>query len=300
MSTTPHVYILLPVHNRRKVTEKFIRCLLSQNYRNWHLVLIDDGSSDGTGDMARSLTDNLTILRGQGHWWWGGALQQGYKWIGRKNPLPDDVVLIANDDTAFGADFLANGVSVLKPRSLLLAQLHDMNGVFLEVGARWDWGRLTCVAVTDGAEINCFSTRGLFLRARDFLEIGGFHPHILPHYLSDYEFTLRAGRKGFSYQTSPDVFLRYDESLTGIRSVFGQSTFRALLMNLSIRSAGNPIYWTSFLLLACPGRSVAINVVRVWWGFVIPLRKKVGAFLGAVRRILRWTKGKIRALWATG
>jgi len=78
---TPWVYVLAPVHNRRATTEKFIRCLLAQTHVNWHLVLIDDGSKDGTEAMARALVrdTSLTVLRGTGNWWWAGSLQQGYR-----------------------------------------------------------------------------------------------------------------------------------------------------------------------------------------------------------------------------
>jgi glycosyltransferase involved in cell wall biosynthesis len=38
------VYILLPVHNRKEVTQSFIKCLNAQSVKDFHLVLIDDGS----------------------------------------------------------------------------------------------------------------------------------------------------------------------------------------------------------------------------------------------------------------
>ena len=53
-------YILLPVHNRREITQKFIECLKSQTYQNYKLVLIDDGSSDGTAAMVQSQISDLT------------------------------------------------------------------------------------------------------------------------------------------------------------------------------------------------------------------------------------------------
>ena len=73
------VFILLPVHNRRHITERFIDSLLAQTYNKYQLVLIDDGSTDGTADMVSMKVppDKLTILSGNGTWWWAGSLQQG-------------------------------------------------------------------------------------------------------------------------------------------------------------------------------------------------------------------------------
>ena len=62
----PCIYILLPVHNRREITRDFIDCLVTQTCQNYHLVLIDDGSTDGTDQMVRERVENLTVIRGNG------------------------------------------------------------------------------------------------------------------------------------------------------------------------------------------------------------------------------------------
>ena len=107
------IYILLPVHNRREITRDFIDCLVSQTWQHYHLVLIDDGSTDGTEQMVRERIDNLTVIRGNGDWWWAGSLQQGVNFLKNKGLSPDDYVLIANDDVVFGKDFLSKGISIL-------------------------------------------------------------------------------------------------------------------------------------------------------------------------------------------
>src|SRR6266702_7072869 len=243
----PRIFILLPVHNRQATTRLFIDSLAAQTYANWQLVLIDDGSSDNTEAM----------------------------------------VLIINDDTEFGPDFLANAVKALAPRSLLLAQLYNQAGEFVEAGVRWNWGKFDWAGVKQGeGGINCFSTRGLFLWARDFREIGGFHPTLLPHYLSDYEFTMRAHRKGFALTSSPDVFVRYNEGLTGIRSLDKESIGQRIRKGLSVKSTDNPIYWTSFILLACPWRHAPRNISIVWKRFLAPIINQVRADRVA-RRVAR-------------
>ena len=305
---TPWIYVLAPVHNRCATTEKFVRCLLAQTYANWHLVLVDDGSKDGTEAMARSLVPkgSLTVLKGKGNWWWAGSLQQGYRWL-KRNARPQDFVLTMNDDTEFGPEFLGRAVKAIKPGAVMLAQLYNMKDEFVELGVRWDWSQLLAYSVTAGNDFNCFATRGLFLRVRDFVDLGGFHPVVLPHYLSDYELTVRAHRRGYRLMTSPEFRLRYDDSeaLTGIRSTAGHSTLRSLRLNLSIRSTANPIYWTSFVFLASPKRYLAANIYRVWWRYLGPVRADVWNFFEPVRRFIApikffysRVKGKIKREWA--
>ncbi len=291
--SSPRILIVLPVHNRRETTALFIRCLLAQSYANWHLLLIDDGSADGTADMARAAVSRLTVLQGTGDWWWGGALHQAYLWLKQRPDHFSDLVLIINDDTEFEPDFLDQAVRAVEPRSLLLAQLYDQAGAFLEAGVRWDWRNFTCMGVKETDGLNCFSTRGLFLWAQDFCEIGGFHPVLLPHYFSDYEFTMRAHRKGFSLISHPEVFLRYNDQLTGTRSHEGQSFLRYLKTSLSIRAINNPFYASSFVVLACPPRYLLANLATVWWRFWAPFITRLKLFRiahGTVRRIYRMAR----------
>ncbi|HUK05974.1 MAG TPA: glycosyltransferase, partial [Burkholderiales bacterium] len=55
------LYVLAPVHNRRALTERFIGCLKAQTDRDYRLVLIDDGSTDGTAQMARASGVPLSV-----------------------------------------------------------------------------------------------------------------------------------------------------------------------------------------------------------------------------------------------
>jgi GT2 family glycosyltransferase len=264
----PCIYILAPVHNRRDITVRFCHCLLAQTYDNWHLVLIDDGSTDGTSEMVRDLIPSATILRGTGNWWWAGSLDRGYRWLQGQSTGADDIVLIMNDDTEFDPTFLQAAVSALPRNSLLLSQLYDLaNGEFCEAGVRFEWRRLACWGENDPARINCFSTRGLFLRVDDMKKIGGFYPRMLPHYLSDYEYTMRAHRKGYSLATSPEVFIRYDATSTGIRELKPAPLREVIRTALSARATDNPIYWSSFVLLACPLRYIPRNLLLVWQRF---------------------------------
>jgi GT2 family glycosyltransferase len=271
-STDGLLYVLAPVHNRRALTEAFIGCLRRQSDRNYHLVLVDDGSTDGTAEMARAAGVPLTVLTGRGDWWWGGSLQQGYEFLRARPASGGEVVLILNDDTQFEPGFLAAGRAALarQPGALLLAQAwSERTGEFLDAGVKADWARLRFNPVRDPAEADCFSTRGLFLRLGDFLALGGFHPRLLPHYGSDYEFTMRARRRGFRLVSDASVRLRSNDATTGDRDPAAASLGEFLRRRFSRRSAHNPLYWTTFVLLACPARHLLPNLYRVWRDFLV-------------------------------
>jgi glycosyltransferase involved in cell wall biosynthesis len=49
---SPLVSIAMPVRNNRKTLELAVRSIQEQTYKNWELLLIDDGSTDGTVERA--------------------------------------------------------------------------------------------------------------------------------------------------------------------------------------------------------------------------------------------------------
>jgi GT2 family glycosyltransferase len=229
-------------------------------------VLIDDGSTDGTEQMVRERVENLTVIRGYGDWWWAGCLQQGFNFLKKEGLSHDDYVLIINDDVVFGKDFLTRGISILdkNKQTLLLAQFQEgKNSPPQETGIHADLRTLSFPKASSSSDINCLPTRGLFLRWRDFVDIGGFHPKILPHFLSDYEFTIRAHKKGYRCLTSPDVIV--SQNLHEIRKVSldNSSYFCYLGSFFSIKSYYNPIYQISFIFLACPVRWIPRNLLRI-------------------------------------
>jgi GT2 family glycosyltransferase len=263
----PKVYILLPVHNRRHVTEAFVECLLSQSLKNYHLVLIDDGSTDGTAEMVRGTLPNVTLLQGKGDWWWAGCLQKGIDWLKESRVTESDIILFINDDVTFKSDYLANAVAHFKDRTgfLLLSKWFcEEDESIRESGVNANLKTLTFAPAGSSVEINCLSTRGLFVRLADIEKIGDFHPRLLPHYLSDYEYTIRAATKGMRCETTDLVYLCPKLDSTGYRN-FGNLGFLEFLRKyFSIKSAENPVYWSAFVLLGVPGLWVLPNLGRVW------------------------------------
>ncbi|MFZ4855394.1 MAG: glycosyltransferase family 2 protein [Desulfuromonadaceae bacterium] len=279
------VYILLPVHNRCDVTRRFIDCLNAQTYQYFHLVLIDDGSTDGTSDMVYEHIAALTVIKGKGNWWWAGSLQQGYLWLQKQNISQDSIVLIINDDTIFEPDFIENAVMLLanQKRVLLCAYYFSLqDGRLIDSGLYIDWKLFTCIKTDNPNEINCLSTRGLFLRCSDFIEIGGFYPKILPHYYSDYEFTIRAFNKGFKLFSDSKLQLRGDESTTGLHSIEAKTTWHTIKKQFSIKTISNPAVESVYILLACPFPWLLINLLRVWHNSFSTLKV---AFLNDFRKM---------------
>lgn len=265
----PTIYILLPVHNRKEITRGFIDCLKAQSYSDYHLVLVDDGSSDGTADMVRQEVPAVTVLTGSGNWWWGGSLQQGLDWLKENVSDQNSLILFINDDVHFSPTYLADAVRIMseKPGVFMLSRYRSsITQKIRESGVVADLKKLTFREARDGEKINCLSTRGLFVHWTDVKENGDFYPKMLPHYFSDYEYTMRAYRKGFKCETSAELTIEENEETTGFH-VIKEKSFRTFLAKyFSIKSPINPVYFSSFVLLTCSPFWIAINLTRIWFG----------------------------------
>jgi GT2 family glycosyltransferase len=265
----PNIYLLLPVHNRREITGGFLECYCNQEGGRTTLIVIDDGSSDGTSEMVYRKNAGSVILRGNGHWWWAGSLQRGLDWITRQGVSDDDIVLFMNDDSRFDPDFITKGTAALaeSPGALVQATIRCADsGEVVDLGYVFEPSSLSFRPVNHGEAPNCLTTNGLFARWGDLKRIGGFHPHLLPHYLSDYEYTWRAGRRGLALTVSKKLELSWQRQSTGYRQIEAGKTREFLSKLFSPRYPSNPIYTTTFAFLACPLHLAFGHAVRIWRG----------------------------------
>lgn len=63
--TLPHISIGIPIYNAEKHLDIAIASVLLQTYQNWELILLDDGSTDSSLDIAKkyaSLDARITVL----------------------------------------------------------------------------------------------------------------------------------------------------------------------------------------------------------------------------------------------
>lgn len=247
------LYCVTAVHNRYAITEKYVKLLLGQTYRDFTLVLVDDGCTDGTADMVRRLMPTAVILQGDGNLYWGGALHMAYRWI-CDHAGAEDLVFIANDDGWFPEDYIQRGVEYLMkyPECLITGCGYDTGTGSVRDGAlRWNFAHADYAQeFVFNEPCSCASTRSLFLRAEVMKKVGGFHPILLPHYGSDSEWTIRAARKGFAVRSFEDLSYRFTEAKAPGDDVLGTSVRKLF----SKRSMRNPVYRINLILLATPIR----------------------------------------------
>jgi len=229
-----NIYIILPVHNRKEITKGFLECLKEQSYKNFTLILIDDGSTDGTKELLDDYYFKSVLIHGDGNLYWGGGLHEGYKYIQKvynKNIISgNDIVLICNDDIFFDNRLLESIVLELDTsgnNSIIHSTVYDKKTKnIVHNGIKYDFKKMSFKAAKSYEEINCLPTRCLFMRASAFVNVNGYKQKSIRHYLSDYYLTLSFYKEGYSLVQSIRVIVYLDCSTTkNIKKNFN-ATFR--------------------------------------------------------------------------
>lgn len=117
--------VLIPTYNEKENIEKIIRKVFSLDF-SFHVLIIDDGSPDGTAGIVRSLQvefpDRLFLEERHGKLGLGTAYIHGFKWC-----LARDYAYIFEMD----ADFSHN------PDDLIHLRQACLDGADLSIGSRY-------------------------------------------------------------------------------------------------------------------------------------------------------------------
>lgn len=59
-----HFSVIMPLYNKAPYVRKAVESVVGQTYRDWELVVVDDGSSDGSGEVVAGVADaRIRIIR---------------------------------------------------------------------------------------------------------------------------------------------------------------------------------------------------------------------------------------------
>ena len=60
-----NVDVVLPNNNKEKYLKEAIESVIAQTYKNWHMYILDDSSSDNSWEIIKKLSNlnNVTAIR---------------------------------------------------------------------------------------------------------------------------------------------------------------------------------------------------------------------------------------------
>jgi GT2 family glycosyltransferase len=189
--------VIIPVHNRRATTLACLgRLAANGDLRDFEVLVIDDGSTDGTSEEIARLHPGVLVRRGDGTLFWGGAIAAGMRTALDAGPRQ---LIWLNDDCLPRPGTLPGLVAALEadPGSIVVPRC-----VVTGTGAAWPNGFTGRRRVTgrdgetlrlDGASGYCAGVGSTVSSA-----LGPVDAVRFPHYCADTAYTLKASRGGFA------------------------------------------------------------------------------------------------------
>ena len=106
------IHIIIPVHNRLAATLRCIKSIQKQKIKKkLNIIIVDDGSSDGTSAYIAKNFSNIKILKGSGFMFWGGAVNFGIESVLKKKK-PGDWVLLINNNVELKTETISSLISI--------------------------------------------------------------------------------------------------------------------------------------------------------------------------------------------
>jgi GT2 family glycosyltransferase len=252
MAQRPTIYIVIPVYNRLDATRECLESLSCQTFQHFKVVLIDDGSTDGTSESVNEKYPEVTILKGNGQLWWTGATNLGVRYA-LQYCREDDYVLTLNNDTVLPPAYLETMMSLARqaPSALIgsIARDYRHRDICVDEGVAIRWFsakfiKLKAPSNTSRSDsfysVSALTGRGTLIPVSVFRNIGLYDAQNFPHYAADYDFALRAVEAGYDLLLHPTCYLYSRTDLTGISNVHNRVSFALWLKSFnSIKSPNN-------------------------------------------------------------
>ena len=201
------IAVLIACHNRRETTLRGLRFLHQQEmplgYR-LRVVLVDDGSSDGTGDAVRREFPQVTVIRGDGSYFCFHSI-----YVAWNAARPADFYLWLNDDVDLEPTALRRLVDVYEASAdtatIVVGATRDpATGKTCTGGIRrQSWHQGEVMPPTDQVQM-CDSMNGnIVLVPRQAEERIGMMDERYTHMFGDADYGLRARKAGIPVLLAP-------------------------------------------------------------------------------------------------
>ena len=265
-------HVVIPVFNRIQLTTRCLESLLAQTEKGMDIIVIDDGSTDGTSEVIPERFPEVQIIAGDGTLWWSGAVNLGIQQA-LLSAAPEDYILLVNNDTYFDPIFLARcrEAAVKYPKSLVGSVLVDSFTGQKQGGVRINWYTAKHTWLNSGKGIEDFppghvepvsvlTGRGVIVPCSVYCEIGLYEQFYLEQN-GDTELSRRANLKGYRLFVNYDM-VTYNSDPTDVdrdtfygpteifQYFFGRKSETRLRTRFwfAIKTAANPLQGACFLV----------------------------------------------------
>jgi len=285
------IHVIIPVHNRLKKTITCLKSLEKQNiYKNLRIIIVNDGSNDGTKEHITKNFPQVNIINGDGSLFWGGAIKLGIEYVLKKKKA-GDWILILNNDVELTPATIAQLISISennKRKSLVIPlTLNAKNrSTVIKSGTivkSWLFNITKHVFIGMKNEeitnkqpiiVDILTGRCVLHPIEMFKLTGNYDAINFKHYGCDDEFSIRVKKYGYSILLCPStiIFLTENEQVTKYKKINFQNFFHTFF---SVKSSSNIINKFKFTIKVVPKYAkLSFFLIAILKSFYIFFKKK--------------------------
>jgi GT2 family glycosyltransferase len=247
------VFIIIPAHNRKSIT---LKCLdiLEQNgdLAQFSVIVVDDGSTDGTSTAIQEQFPQVYILKGDGNLWWTGAICMGMKYAIAQGA---EYIIWLNDDCYPKKGTLEKLLIFCQEDHQLVVGGNTLDyetGQTVYSGFRFYPYPPTLITALNLSEslVDCDGLNGNIVCFHKSLinTIGYPNYNIFPHYGGDIIYTFKAKKDGFKLRICPSAIAFSDQNHTSASFLSILSSRQEILENVRQRfNIKSATYWKADL-----------------------------------------------------
>lgn len=196
----PKISVVMPVYNAQKYLREAIESILNQTFRDFEFIIVNDGSSDASGQIIKTYEDSRIILISQTNAGIVRALNTGIytakaECIARMDA--DDISMPNRLELQY--DFLQNHPECVAVGSN--AAVIDQNGNYVYTSCQ----PLNCQAINQAVPTTPFFHSSTMYKKESFQRVGGYADF---HSMEDVVFFNKLTKLG-SLKNLPDVLIKY-------------------------------------------------------------------------------------------
>jgi GT2 family glycosyltransferase len=266
--------VIVPVHNRLPFTKRLLSQLRLQDFSQALVIVVDDGSTDGTADELAEEHPDVVVLRGSGSLWWSGAANVGCRFAIERGART--LLLLNNDNLRVSQNCVAELVRCVATTGGCASSVAVEEGSpprMRHAGGILKWptrGILLREAGVlyrerpDVVECDWLPGMALAFPTEVFVALAGFDERGFPQYRGDTDFTLRAHALGRPCVVSYACWVSNDPRESGMNfysRVSPRSFFDGLF---SLRSNYQLRSTIRFTLRYCPPLFVPVYLTMFY------------------------------------